>query len=57
MTETLKQPLTAYDAWRDQQPLATKTRTAYRLQVRQVEELLVGYERGNALQSSLLDSS
>ncbi len=35
MTETLEQTLTAYDAWLDRQPLAAKTRTAYRLQVRQ----------------------
>jgi site-specific recombinase XerD len=35
MTETLEQMLTAYNAWLDRQPLATKTRTAYRLQVRQ----------------------
>jgi site-specific recombinase XerD len=35
MTETLEQTLTAYDAWLEQQPLAAKTRIAYRLQVRQ----------------------
>jgi site-specific recombinase XerD len=35
MTETLEQTLAAYDAWLDRQPLAAKTRTAYRLQVRQ----------------------
>ena len=35
MTETLEQTLTAYDAWLDRQPLAAKTRIAYRLQVRQ----------------------
>ncbi len=35
MTETLEQTLTAYDAWLERQPLAAKTRTAYRLQVRQ----------------------
>src|SRR3989440_11031447 len=35
MTETLGQTLTAYDAWLDQQPLAAKTRVAYRLQVHQ----------------------
>ncbi len=35
MTETLEQTLTAYDAWLDRQPLAAKTRTAYRLQVHQ----------------------
>lgn len=33
MTETLEQTLTAYDAWLDRQPLAAKTRMAYRLQV------------------------
>jgi integrase/recombinase XerC len=35
MTETLDQTLTAYNAWLDRQPLATKTRIAYRLQVHQ----------------------
>ncbi len=35
MTETLEQTLTAYDAWLDRQPLAAKTRVAYRLQVHQ----------------------
>ena len=35
MTETLEQTLTAYDAWLDRQPLAAKTRVAYRFQVRQ----------------------
>jgi site-specific recombinase XerD len=35
MTETLDQTLTAYNAWLDRQPLATKTRVAYRLQVHQ----------------------
>jgi site-specific recombinase XerD len=35
MTETLEQTLTAYDAWLDRQPLAAKTRLAYRLQVHQ----------------------
>jgi site-specific recombinase XerD len=35
MTETLEQTLIAYDAWLEQQPLAAKTRAAYRLQVRQ----------------------
>jgi site-specific recombinase XerD len=35
MTETLEQTLTAYNAWLDQQPLAAKTRIAYRLQVHQ----------------------
>src|SRR5215467_13096415 len=35
MTETLEQVLTAYDAWLERQPLATKTRIAYRLQVHQ----------------------
>lgn len=34
MTETLEQTLAAYDAWLERQPLAAKTRTAYRLQVR-----------------------
>lgn len=35
MTETLEQTLIAYDAWLERQPLAAKTRIAYRLQVRQ----------------------
>jgi site-specific recombinase XerD len=35
MTETLEQTLTAYDVWLDRQPLAAKTRIAYRLQVHQ----------------------
>jgi site-specific recombinase XerD len=35
MMETLEQILTAYDAWLDRQPLAVKTRVAYRLQVHQ----------------------
>src|SRR5712691_2186844 len=35
MTETLEQTLTAYDTWLDRQPLAIKTRIAYRLQVHQ----------------------
>lgn len=35
MTESLEQTLTAYDTWLDRQPLATKTRAAYRLQVHQ----------------------
>jgi site-specific recombinase XerD len=35
MTETLEQTLTAYDAWLDRQPLAAKTRVAYRFQVHQ----------------------
>ncbi len=35
MTETLDQTLTVYNAWLDRQPLATKTRVAYRLQVHQ----------------------
>jgi site-specific recombinase XerD len=35
MTETLEQTLTAYDAWLERQPLAVKTRMAYRFQVRQ----------------------
>ena len=35
MSETLEQTLAAYDAWLDRQPLATKTRVAYRLQVHQ----------------------
>src|SRR5258708_5338504 len=34
MTETIDQTLTAYNAWLDRQPLAAKTRVAYRLQVR-----------------------
>lgn len=34
MTETLEQTLSAYNAWLDRQPLAAKTRVAYRLQVR-----------------------
>src|SRR5947208_11759359 len=33
--EALEQVLTDYDAWLDRQPLATKTRVAYRLQVHQ----------------------
>lgn len=33
--ETLEQTLAVYDAWLDRQPLAAKTRVAYRLQVRQ----------------------
>ncbi len=35
MTETLSQTLTAHKAWLDRQPLAAKTRMAYRLQVHQ----------------------
>ncbi|OLB34133.1 MAG: hypothetical protein AUG45_14025 [Ktedonobacter sp. 13_1_20CM_3_54_15] len=35
MTETLEQTLTAYNAWLDRQPLAAKTRVAYRLQIHQ----------------------
>lgn len=35
MMESLEQILTAYDVWLDQQPLAAKTRIAYRLQVHQ----------------------
>lgn len=35
MTETLEQTLAAYNAWLERQPLAAKTRIAYRLQVRQ----------------------
>src|SRR6266571_4725512 len=35
MTESLEQLLTAYNAWLDRQPLAAKTRVAYRLQVHQ----------------------
>ncbi|HEU5380044.1 MAG TPA: tyrosine-type recombinase/integrase [Ktedonobacteraceae bacterium] len=35
MTEALEQILTVYDAWLERQPLAAKTRIAYRLQVRQ----------------------
>src|SRR5437588_91078 len=34
MMETLEQTLAAYDEWLDWQPLAAKTRVAYRLQVR-----------------------
>lgn len=30
MKETLEQTLTAYDAWLDKQPLAAKTRVAYK---------------------------
>ena len=37
MTKTLEQTLAAYSAWLDRQPLATKTRIAYRLQVHQYE--------------------
>src|SRR5690348_14832409 len=33
--ETLEQTLAAYDAWLDRQPLAVKTRVAYKLQVHQ----------------------
>lgn len=40
MTETLEQTLTAYNAWLDRQPLAAKTRVAYRLQVHQYGEYL-----------------
>jgi len=40
MTETLEQTLTAYNAWLDRQPLAAKTRVAYRLQVYQYETYL-----------------
>jgi len=35
MTESLEQTLAAYDAWLDRQPLAAKTRVAYRFQVHQ----------------------
>ncbi len=35
MMESLEQTLTAYDAWLERQPLAAKTRIAYRLQARQ----------------------
>src|SRR4051812_1352399 len=35
MTKTLEQTLTAYNEWLDQQPLAAKTRVAYRFQVHQ----------------------
>lgn len=35
MMETLEQALTAYNDWLDRQPLAAKTRAAYRFQVRQ----------------------
>src|SRR5881227_1739304 len=35
MIETLDQTLTAYDTWLDRQPLAAKTRVAYRFQVHQ----------------------
>jgi site-specific recombinase XerD len=35
MTESLEQILAAYDTWLDRQPLAAKTRVAYRLQVHQ----------------------
>lgn len=35
MTEALDQTLNAYDAWLNRQPLAEKTRIAYRLQVHQ----------------------
>ena len=40
MTETLEQTLIAYDAWLDRQPLAAKTRVAYRLQVHHYGEYL-----------------
>ena len=35
MTESLEQVLAAYDTWMERQPLAAKTRVAYRLQVHQ----------------------
>ena len=35
MIETLEETLMAYTAWLDRQPLAAKTRVAYRLQVHQ----------------------
>jgi site-specific recombinase XerD len=35
MTETLEETLAAYDVWLDRQPLAAKTRVAYRFQVHQ----------------------
>src|SRR5215469_1681097 len=35
MTEPLEQILATYDVWLERQPLAAKTRTAYRLQVHQ----------------------
>jgi site-specific recombinase XerD len=35
MAETLEQTLAEYNAWLERQPLAAKTRIAYRLQVRQ----------------------
>ncbi len=41
MRESLEQTLTAYDAWLEQQPLAAKTRVAYRLQVHQYGAYLV----------------
>lgn len=40
MTETLEQTLTAYVAWLERQPLATKTSVAYRLQVHQYGDYL-----------------
>lgn len=41
--ETLEQTLAAYDAWLDRQPLAIKTRVAYRLQVHQYGAYLALY--------------
>ena len=41
MIETLEQTLTAYDAWLDRQPLAAKTRVAYRFQVHRYGAYLV----------------
>lgn len=40
MSETLKETLAAYDSWLDRQPLAAKTRVAYRFQVRQYGDYL-----------------
>src|SRR6266699_2328157 len=41
MIETLEQTLIAYDVWLDRQPLAAKTRIAYRFQVHQYGAYLV----------------
>lgn len=43
MIEPLEQTLAAYDAWLDRQPLAAKTRAAYRLQVNQYGAYLAQY--------------
>lgn len=50
-TETLEQTLAAYNVWLERQPLAAKTRTAYRLQVRQYGAYLA--QRSSALDDPL----